>query len=232
MNTEPSATGGPFSGMPCLRQVEASTLRDLERRAAPRTYKKGTVLGRQGGETDGSIVLLEGLVKLVRTSGDGQQQTLWTLGPGDCFCFGPPATSHRSPYTAICITDSRVVRMGGRSWSAVLGRQPGVNADVLDCFAGRVTELAELAEGLATRSVRERVETFLAQTARRRGELCEDGVLLKGGVTHDEIASACGTAREVVSRILGELQAEGIVKTGRGRITILDDDRLQGSPTA
>ena len=45
--------------------------------------------------------------------------------------------------------------------------------------------------------------------------------------THEMLASATGTSREVATRTLGKMQADGILRTGRGKVEILDMERLE-----
>ena len=45
--------------------------------------------------------------------------------------------------------------------------------------------------------------------------------------THERLAAATGTSREVATRTLGTMQAEGILRTGRGKVEVLDLERLE-----
>ena len=45
-------------------------------------------------------------------------------------------------------------------------------------------------------------------------------------VTHDEIASAVGSVRETVTKVVGELAREGLIKSGYGRVMLLDIEAL------
>jgi CRP/FNR family transcriptional regulator len=45
--------------------------------------------------------------------------------------------------------------------------------------------------------------------------------------THQEIAAELGSSREVISRLLEDLSRAGLIRTGRGRIEVLDGDSLR-----
>ena len=45
--------------------------------------------------------------------------------------------------------------------------------------------------------------------------------------THEMLAAATGTSREVATRTLGKMQADGILRTGRGKVEVLDLERLE-----
>lgn len=46
-------------------------------------------------------------------------------------------------------------------------------------------------------------------------------------ITHEEISKHLGTAREVISRLLNYMQKDGIIKTKRGIISIVDEEKLK-----
>lgn len=82
----------------------------------------------------------------------------------------------------------------------------------LSGLSGRITKLMSVLEGLSLQPVRERLKTHLLRAADKRGEV---------ETTHQQIALALGTAREVVSRELQELSRAGAIATYRGRIRII-----------
>ena len=87
--------------------------------------------------------------------------------------------------------------------------------------------MAALLETVSARQVQGRLVRVLLDLARSRGVSTDQGVLLDGGLTHDELAGCIGTAREVISRALEQLQREGLVRLGRGRLVLLNLSRLK-----
>ena len=87
--------------------------------------------------------------------------------------------------------------------------------------------MASLLETVSARQVQTRLVRVLLDLARSRGVSTDQGVLLDAGLTHDELAGCIGTAREVISRALEQLQREGLVRLGRGRLVLLNLPRLK-----
>ena len=70
---------------------------------------------------------------------------------------------------------------------------------------------------------------FSNVASRIAGALLEHRALEGGdelSLTHETIAKDAGTAREVVTRILKQFQSDGLVKLGRGKVIIVDPERL------
>ena len=213
-------------GLPCLAGADGDRVEELVRRSSPRRLARGSVIVREKGVADATILVLEGLVRLVRASDGGRSIGFWLVGPGQCFCFAPPGRSVRSPFSALCASDVRLVRIDAGEWSRFVGCGQGVEAHALECYAERIHDLSALVGDLAHVPVRTRIEACLWKLACDRGQAGEEGVVVERGATHEEIASACGTAREVVTRTLAALREDGVVRTARGRITILDPGLL------
>ena len=79
--------------------------------------------------------------------------------------------------------------------------------------------------GLVVHNVDQRLRVLLSRLAQANGQLRRGGVLYPAP-THDALASYVGANREAVSRVLARLSAEGIIGTGRRRITFLDIEAL------
>ena len=74
-------------------------------------------------------------------------------------------------------------------------------------------------EQILGKSVDKRLAALLIEEAQNTGEE-------EFSLTHDRAARELGTAREVVTRILKQFQADGLVKLTRGRVTVIDAGKL------
>jgi len=95
----------------------------------------------------------------------------------------------------------------------LLREHEGVQRFVYGLLTERLVSVMTLLEEIAFRKLDERLIELLLEKTRER-KFWE--------VTHDEVALELGTAREVVSRLLKELEREGLLKLGRGRIEVVD----------
>jgi len=215
--------------IPCFRGLDAAGLESMQTLAREKALRRGEILFQEGAVCDEIFVITQGSVKVYRLSDDGRQHTLWVLGAGDCFCLAPFFHRTRYPVTAQCTTEVRILRLERESWPPLLGGNPGLACGVAQCLCERLAALASHLEIVSTREVRRRLARILSDLARRRGVRRPEGTLLDSGLTHDELAACVGTAREVISRTLGQFQQEGLVTLGRRRLLIRDLPGLQAA---
>ena len=90
----------------------------------------------------------------------------------------------------------------------------------MDVTAECVQEVVNSFFSFAFLPLRERLARVLLQKA-----ACAQSATVSA--THESLAGAVGTSREVATRALGKLEAEGILRTGRKHIEILDMERLK-----
>ena len=87
-------------------------------------------------------------------------------------------------------------------------------------MAARFSDVMWLIEQVLWKSLDKRLATFLLEEA-----AIEDSNELK--ITHEIIANHLGSHREVITRMLRYFQSDGIVKLSRGKITLLNPERLE-----
>lgn len=215
----------------CLKALESNVLHSLEQRADRIRHPRGAVFRRQGDVDPSIYILSSGKVRLYRLSEEGREQTLWILGTGQCFCFSSVHHCLPSPYSVECLTDVALMRISGDQCRELLQGDARFDAGVIRCLAQRLGELAQLTESLACEPVRRRLAHVLVDLADRHGRMAPDGIVVED-VTHEMLAGSTGSAREVVSRTLKVLEAEGVLRTGRARILIRDVQRLRAESAA
>ena len=89
-----------------------------------------------------------------------------------------------------------------------------------ELLAQRVSDLLMIMEQWMNQSLAQRIGLFLLEEA----QLCDSEEL---ALTHEEIARHVGTAREVVSRQMKLLAAQGLLHVGRGKITLTDSAAMR-----
>jgi CRP-like cAMP-binding protein len=202
-----------------------STLQD---RVHSRRYPKGAVIMRQGAPADGILLVVRGRLRLRRLADGGRTKTVRVLGRGECFCLAPLHEDIPSPVTAECVTESVISLLRSDQLAPVLSAAPAYIDGVVRCLSEQLAASMRETVEAPLRPVRQRVAGSLARLAAQMDPDPGDGIVLTG-ITHEELASLAGTVREVASRTLSALEKKGILRTGRGRITILDLERLEGA---
>lgn len=204
-----------------LRELPAEVLDDLLADAVRVTIAAGSVRHREGDRAPHLELVISGLVRAYVTAPDGRTMTVRYCRPGALLgmmsLFTPGFTL---PGTVQALVDAELLVLS----PAVARRAAAHDIRVTRAFLGEQSERAmgflyEL-PGSAFATVRQRVARHLLDLA------SEGGPELVVRVSQHQLAEAVGTVREVVVRVLREMRLEGVVRTERDRIVIVDPGRL------
>src|SRR5262249_3577558 len=107
-----------------------------------------------------------------------------------------------------------------QDFQALCLAHPQVALKVLRVVGARLRRLVGIIEELSFTTVRHRLASLLLRLAREHGERTAVGVEITLPATHQELAAQIGTVRELVSRNLSRLQAEGLLKMDGRKLII------------
>ena len=210
--------------------IEASHFRSLPRDVVARLtvdasrlhVPAGSVLHRQGTTTPHVEIVVSGLVRVYVAAPDGRTMSVRYCRRGALIgvvsLFASPFSL---PATIQAVTDTDLLALRASVVRRAAERDVRVARALLDELSERVLSfIAEIPSAFAT--VRQRVARHLLDLASES----QRGSELRAAIGQQELADAVGTVREVVVRALRELREEGLVRTGREGIVILDPERL------
>jgi CRP/FNR family transcriptional regulator len=207
-------TGGFFHELP------AEQLDGLLAESSRMDVPTGAVVYREG-DSARCFFVVSGLLRSFVSSRDGRQITFRYGKSGDVMGLAS-LTGEPLPLTIQAMTDSSVVAVRVETLRRMLETDPAV-ARV--CAQELTRQLNQALDGVARSafySIRQKLARELLNLATE-----SDGPHLVAQVTHQELADSIASSREVVTRSLREMRADGLIETGRDRqVTLLDVDRL------
>lgn len=188
-----------------------------------RCYTAGQFIFWEGDESVGLWFILKGKVKIIKQSEAGRLQGLCLINRGKCFGSCPLFDTETNPANAQALDEVTLAILPRASLQRVIYQDSAIAACLLEVYNNRMTLLAQLGEALGTWPVGVRINDCLITHAQEKAPhpVVE--------LTHEELASLVGTARETVTRHLGELEATDIIRIAPGSITLLDLDALKTS---
>jgi CRP-like cAMP-binding protein len=198
----------------CLPQTRAA----LYERGDLRQFEAGTLLFRRGEPVGKVIFLLQGSLQIDKTGSRDRRQVICTMTPGGCGGICLLFVSERSLADARSIQPGELLQIDHAEFQE-LARQ-----DEYLCTAGWqgvavcMAHLSDLVEHLSFHKVAERVAATLLDRTEKDGDLIY--------LTQADLAAEVGTTREVVARCLAGLQTSGVIRLGRGRITVMNRHKL------
>ncbi|MCJ0761706.1 Crp/Fnr family transcriptional regulator [Variovorax terrae] len=192
-------------------------LRALALRGSLRNYRKNTVVITEGDVGESLYVLLQGSVKVFATDSEGREITYGTIEAGDYFgemsLDGGPRSA--SVMTLDACTCSVVSRTAVREH---LAEEPEFALDLVAQVIRRARAATETARSMALLDVYGRVVSLLESY---EGPATSNAPVALQQITHQDIASRVGASREMVSRLLKDLEKGGYLELGVKRITLL-----------
>ena len=216
--------------VPLFADLEEGELERFSQVAVPRSFPAGTRVFHEGDSSDACYIVSAGNFRVTREHSDGRAITLATLGPGEIFGELAMLDGDTRSASAESITDGTLLALPANDVRSLLGRNPEI---ALKLVAGLVRRLRAANMRLSRQSfqtVPSRVAGILAQLS-REGQENKDGDGEMKEVTirmnQTDLAQLAGTSRESVSRFLAELERAGVVRSGRGRVTVLQPNKLR-----
>jgi len=159
--------------------------------------------------------VMKGNIKVVRNDESGREILLYTINPGESCAMSIASGLNNKPSGAIAITetDTEAYLVPLSLVHETFVSHPEMREFVLELFHRRFNEMINIVDEIAFKSVDFRLLRLLNKRQIKSGKFIQ--------VTHQELANDLGTAREVVSRLLKQLEKQGLIKNYRGKIEIL-----------
>jgi len=188
---------------------------------------KGGILFKEGDEGEHVYVIVNGKLKLGTSSGDGRENLLSILGPGEMFgelsLFDPgPRTS-----TATAVTDAKLLSLSHEKLIPWLKGNPEVSLHLLARLAQRLRRTNEAVGDLVFSDVPGRVAKALMDLGARFGKQSDEGLFVHHDLTQEELAQLVGASRETVNKALADFAGRGWLKLDGRAVLITDVERLE-----
>jgi CRP/FNR family transcriptional regulator len=179
----------------------------------------GTVLFRDGDACAGYVLVLDGSVRVQKMDPHGREIVLYRVEQGQTCMLTTSCLLGGTAYPAEGIAEetTRLAMLPAPGFDRAVAESAGFRRFVLSAISRRIADLMMLIEDVAFG----RMDMRLARLLSHRADA--DGML---AVTHQDLAVELGTAREVVSRLLKDFEARGLVRLGRGEVRVLAPERL------
>lgn len=185
-----------------------------------RSFPSKTILLDEGDQCNGVAFVLNGSIQVSKVGSNGRKVILYRLGKGDS-CILTIASVLGNiffPATAVVEKDAEVIIIPVESFKELMVTNGGLQQYIYKLISTRLIEVISLIDELIFRRIDDRLIEFLLKQAHSDGDIIE--------MTHEELSTQLGTAREVISRILKGLEREGSIQLSRGKVRVLSRSML------
>jgi CRP/FNR family transcriptional regulator len=198
--------------------LDESELAELSEIVSEKKFRQGDHVFWEGDRAGYFYVLAAGRIKISKLSPSGREFVMAFFGPGDI--FGEVAVFEDKPYPASAqATESTTVLVVSKdSFTKFLSRYPAVALKIINMLGSRLRDAMGRLRDLAGERVEQRIAGILVMLSSKFGPELP--------FTRQEIADMAGTTIETTIRVMTRFKENSIIKSARGRITVLDKNGL------
>ena len=206
--------------LPFMQDADQHLIREFQQAARLVRIPAGKDVFVEGDFPDSIALLISGIVRVYKIGQTGREITLYRFGLGEsCVLTANAILSSKSfPAIATVEKDIEAVIIPAETFRQWVKKFDVWREFIFDLLSDRISILMTIVDEILFRRMDERVAGWLLK--RTSTEFVVE-------TTHQEIAIEMGSSREVISRILENLEQDGMIKRGRGSIELVDIKRLK-----
>ena len=205
--------------LPFLKRTESEIAREFRQAAYFARIPAGKDIFIEGDAVQGIALILSGNVRVYKIGENGRELTLYRFGLGESCILTANAILSGQTFPAIATVEkeAEAVIIPSDAFQVWVQRFEPWRGFVFELLSHRLSSVMEIVEEVAFRRMDSRVSALLIDYGQKGNPV---------RMTHQEIARELGSSREVISRLMEDLSARGLVKVSRGEVEILDFEGL------
>lgn len=215
-----------LSDLPPFRMLARSQIREILDQAKPLRFDPGMAVFNEGLPVERFFLLLDGHIRVIRTTPGGDQIIALHIAPGQLFGIGAALGRTTYPATAMTADDCLALAWPNRLWSIFTERYDSFATESYKVVGERVGEMNNRIVELATQQVEQRVACAVLRLVTQTGRKVDGGIEIGLPITRQNISDMTGTTLHTVSRLLSAWERDGIVLSERRKITVTAPHRL------
>jgi CRP/FNR family cyclic AMP-dependent transcriptional regulator len=216
-----SVSSAMLRSVPLFASFSEEPLRLLATVVTRRSVARSTIIMAAGDPTDSLYIVLSGRLKVMMSDADGKEVILTILGPGEF--FGEMGLIDDAPRSAsvVAIESCELLAITRRDFKKCLAENFEMSMAVMRGLVRRLREADRKIGSLALLDVYGRVARLLLDMA----ETVDGQKMVTKRLPKQDIAKMIGASREMVSRVMKDLQMGGFIEM-RGSTIVLRDTIL------
>ena len=212
--------------IPPFRRLSQPQIRKILDDATPLRFDAGVAVFSEGLPVERFFLLLDGHIRVVRTTPGGDQIIALHIAPGQLFGIGAAIGRTTYPATAMTADDCVVLAWPNRLWQVFVDSYPGFATETYKIVGERVAEMNNRIMEMATQAVEQRIANAILRLVTQTGRKVDAGIEIGMPITRQNLSDMTGTTLHTVSRLLSGWERDGIVLSERRKITVTAPHRL------
>jgi len=215
-----------LADIPPFRKLARPQIRSILDAAQGMRFDPGVAVFSEGMAVDRFFLLLDGHIRVIRTTPGGDQIIALHIAPGQLFGIGAALGRKTYPATAMTADDCVVLAWPNRLWADFTANYEGFATETYKVVGERVDEMNNRIVELATQQVEQRIACAILRLVTQMGRKVDGGIEIAVPITRQNLSDMTGTTLHTVSRLLSGWERDGIVQSERRKITVTEPNRL------
>lgn len=210
---------------PLFRHLNDDEIRNISLNKLTETYKRGSIIYREGNRMKGFYCVHNGIIKIYKTGSDGKQQIIRFAKSGDIIGYRSVMCNESACTTTEVLEDCIICHIPPEILITLVKTNGDFAVELMKLTCKELGEANEYITDIAQKTVKERLAEILILLNNEFG-VNEQGIL-NISLTREELSNIVGTATESVIRLLSEFRNEGLIELNGRKIKILDRPGLK-----
>ena len=189
------------------------------------TYKRGSIIYRQGNRIKGFCCVRSGIIKIYQTGFDGKEQIIRFAKVGDIIGYRSVISSEPACTTTEAIKDTVLCHIPTEILLNLVKNNGDFAVELMKLTCKELGEANAYITDIAQKTVKERLAEILIHLDEEFGE--DTLGVLNISLTREELANIVGTATESIIRLLSEFRSKNYIEINGRKIKILDKPGLK-----
>ncbi len=211
-----------ISNTPLFGGLPENQLEEVAGISIQKDFQKGEFVFLEQDPATGFYIVIDGLVKIYKSSADGKEHILHIFGKGEPFGEVPVFSQGVFPANAVVLEKSSLLFFPGTDFIELISKNPSLSLNMLAILAERLRQFTVQIENLSLKEVPARLAAYLLELAKQ--QKTPDKVTLP--FAKAQLASSLGTIPETLSRIFNKMSAMNIIRLEGKDIYLQDRSRL------
>ncbi|MCZ8081382.1 MAG: Crp/Fnr family transcriptional regulator [Rhodobacteraceae bacterium] len=215
-----------LANVPPFRRLSQPQIRKILDDATPLRFDAGEAVFSEGLPVDRFFLLLDGHIRVIRTTPGGDQIIALHIAPGQLFGIGAAIGRTTYPATAMTADDCVALVWPNHLWQVFVDSYDGFATETYKVVGERVGEMNNRIMEMATQQVEQRIANAVLRLVTQTGRKVAGGIEIGMPITRQNLSDMTGTTLHTVSRLLSGWERDGIVLSERRKITVTAPHRL------
>ncbi|MDB5931108.1 MAG: putative transcriptional regulator, Crp/Fnr family [Polaromonas sp.] len=199
--------------VPLFSMLTTSQAASVANAIVKRRFKRGEPIVEQGKKSNALTILLTGRARVISSDARGREVILATMRPGDY--VGEMSLIDHEPHSASVVAEVQtdVLVLGQFEFARCMPESDSMAHAVLRGLVQRLRQADRKIESLALMDVYGRVARVLLESAGENTQIGQENAVIPGRVSRQDLAKMVGASREMVSRVMKDLEERGFIET-------------------